>query len=539
MLQNIIEYAYIEKHNLIDENIPVYNSEPNSHFAVLKMKTKPKENPESEPIDPVYIHFTIDYSGSMCEYSKNRNTKLDIVLHTVKSIVQFLSEKCWGKTERTISFGIDSFNHQYNELFPKMSIPKDDEELGDFEKMLSKKDRAVGNTNIELALKESSKKLNEYRAENPTHKLLHFFLTDGEPTSGETSAILLSKLTNPHVPTVYMGYGSEHNSKLLKCLSNHSALGSCYEYIHDFEKVIDVCGEVLHKYLYSALNAFSMICHGCRIYDSETHQWVTELKHGIVSSDQELIYSVIFDTEDIDSDTLIHIDLLEHDMKIEVAQLLYSFIDLSSNIVLYNDLSVYIFRQQVIELLEKIGDIDDIYFSEIEKFRLSMNALFRNIRNYIKTNRCNESNKKLLNVLCDDLYISYMTLGTDLGQTYSISRQSTHTRQTSYRIHLDLDEVTQNYNYDLKPISAIRRSVTQSYSQIPDSEIPDSDLDLDSQIPNLDLDLISSVGLERNAYTLPIRYDENNIENYNYEATQDVLYSPNVQRTIRDLKRER
>ena len=44
MQQNMFEYAYIEKHNLIDTNIPVYNSEPNSHFAVLKLKTKPKEN---------------------------------------------------------------------------------------------------------------------------------------------------------------------------------------------------------------------------------------------------------------------------------------------------------------------------------------------------------------------------------------------------------------------------------------------------------------------------------------------------------------
>jgi len=532
MQQNMIEYAYIEKHNLIDTNIPVYNSELNSHFAVLKLKTKPKENTISAQIEPVYIHFTIDYSGSMCEYSKERNTKLDIVLHTVKNIVQFLSEKCWGKKERTISFGIDSFNHKYDELFPKMSIPKDDEELGDFEKMLSKKDRAFGNTNIELALKESSKKLNEYRAEYPTHKILHFFLTDGEPTSGETNTILLSKMTNPHVPTVYMGYGSEHNSKLLKSLSKNSALGSCYEYIHDFEKVIDVCGEVLHKYIYSALNDFSMICHGCRIYDSETHQWVTELKHGIVASDQELIYSVIFDTADIDSDTLIHIDLLEHDTTIEVAQLLYSFIDLSTNTVVYNDLSVYIFRQQVIELLEKVCDIDDIYSNKNEEYRSRMNALFRNIRAYIKTDRCDETNKTLLNVLCDDLYITYMTLGTDLGQTYSISRQSTHTRQTSYRIHLDLDEVTQTYNYDSNPKSAIR-SVTQAYSQIPD---------LDSQIPDLDSqisDFVSSVHLERNARTLPIQYDENNIENYNYEATQDVLYSPNAQKTINDLKRQR
>lgn len=525
----MFEYAYIEKHELDNENIPVYkyNSvdiRDKMDFGILKLKTKKNDNMKIEPLN-MYIHFTIDYSGSMNEHTKPYDTKLDVVLQTVKDIIHFLATKCRNDENMSICFGIDSFNNEYCELFSKRKIPTTEYEMFIFESEFKNKNKAFGDTNIELALTESTKKINAYKEEYPTHKILHFFLTDGHPTRGELSNTLLSKLVNKDTPTVYMGYGKEHNSKLLQCLSQQSSIGSSYEYIHDFEKITDVCGEVLHKYLYSCLNSFSLKCNGCRclIYDSNKNTWVTELYQGTCSYEQELVYSLLLENSDIESAMPISVDVIENDVVIET--ITTPLIDNQTN------LSVYIFRQQVIELLKLVGDYDDVInYHKFKEYKSNMNELFRKMRGYMKTDVCIEDDKKMLNVLCDDLYISYMTIGTDLGNMCTISRQTTHSRQTSYRIHLDVDELTQPYIYD-KNASQISRS--QSYYSD-----HDSDSQLDSQSDSQSDSFLENLNEIQDKETQVLEYEEeHDIQTYNYQATQDLLYSPNIRRTICEIHR--
>jgi hypothetical protein len=512
----MFEYAYIEKHELDNETVPVYKYNLDKmDFGILKLKTKKNDNMKIEPLN-MYIHFTIDYSGSMNEHTKPYDTKLDVVLQTVKDIIHFLATKCRNDENMSIYFGIDSFNNEYCELFSKRKIPTTEYEIFMFESEFKNKNKAFGDTNIELALTESTKKINAYKVENPTHKILHFFLTDGHPTRGELSNTLLSKFVNKNVSTVYMGYGREHNSKLLQCLSQQSSIGSSYEYIHDFEKITDVCGEVLHKYLYSCLNSFSLKCNGCLIYDSKTNTWVTELYEGTCSYEQELVYSILLENGDIESPVLSSVDIIENGVILSTP-----LIDNQTN------LSVYIFRQQVIEILKLVGDYDDTSdYDKFKEYKSNMNELFRKMRGYMKTDVCIEDDKKMLNVLCDDLYISYMTIGTDLGNMCTISRQTTHSRQTSYRIHLDVDELTQPYIYD-KNASQISRS--QSYYSDHDSD-HDSHSQSDSFLENLNE--------IQDKETQVLEYEEeHDIQTYNYQATQDLLYSPNIRRTICEIHR--
>ena len=54
---------------------------------------------------------------------------------------------------------------------------------------------------------------------------------------------------------------------------------------------------------------------------------------------------------------------------------------------------------------------------------------------YIKTNQLEED--KFLKMLCDDLYISYSTIGTEYAGIYTCARQTSQGRQTTYNVSLN------------------------------------------------------------------------------------------------------
>jgi hypothetical protein len=91
-------------------------------------------------------------------------------------------------------------------------------------------------------------------------------------------------------------------------------------------------------------------------------------------------------------------------------------------------LAKYLYRQKTQELSYKVKESKNRDDNKILK--LEMNTFFKNMREYMKTNDL-ESDKFMKN-LCDDICITYRTIGTHLGAMYNISRLTTQSRQQTY-----------------------------------------------------------------------------------------------------------
>ena len=166
---------------------------------------------------PVFILFTIDTTGSMCEYATGSSTKIHYAIQTLKSIVKYLSTQ-----ETDIYIQINTFNTEVHELIPHIKVtPQSVEQMLT---LLCTID-ADGTTNIEAALNSASATMNEYAEMNPTHSCVHIFMTDGEPTDGATTTTeLINCITNDYL-SINIGFGIDHNAKLL-CKTGINGIGA-------------------------------------------------------------------------------------------------------------------------------------------------------------------------------------------------------------------------------------------------------------------------------------------------------------------------
>ena len=63
---------------------------------------------------------------------------------------------------------------------------------------------------------------------------------------------------------------------------------------------------------------------------------------------------------------------------------------------------------------------------------------------YIKENQM--ENDKFMKMLCDDLYISYSTIGTEKQGAYTCARHTSQGRQTTYNVSLNDCDFNNNNN---------------------------------------------------------------------------------------------
>jgi len=108
--------------------------------------------------------------------------------------------------------------------------------------------------------------------------------------------------------------------------------------------------------------------------------------------------------------------------------LLPALIDTNTDNIQETNLAKYLYRQKTQELLYKAKESKHRDDNKIVK--REMNEFFKNMREYMKTN--NLVDDKFMKNLCDDICITYRTIGTHLGAMYNISRLTTQSRQQTY-----------------------------------------------------------------------------------------------------------
>jgi len=367
--------------------------------------------------------LTIDHSGSMDSASK-----IEQAIFTLKKIVGYLEEHPNIRANVTIF----KFDDIFTTVLERTNITEDN--YKSIEKIISKI-RPNGGTNIGLALEETTKYISELKTAYPTHQISHIFLTDGEVTSGEFDPNILKQFVVKDIYNYFIGYGSDHDSKLLGILSDFEK--SSYHYVDAIEKAGFVFGEILHSITHKLLyNCEIVVEHGV-IYNYNSNLYTNRLYIGDIVGESNKVYHLFTDTP---STCYVHLkttkDICNNPLEIHIFQ------ETNHELNFVN----YAFRHRTLTLLGEVKQCQEKYenssrFGNEEYFsngnisdcKMKMQSLFDEMLKYMEDN--NDKQNKFIKMLCDDIHISQKTLGTRYGRMCISSRQTSQGTQRIYTVN--------------------------------------------------------------------------------------------------------
>jgi uncharacterized protein YegL len=413
--------------------LPLTNFEEDEYFGILKTKISKTKLIKT----PTFLLFTIDKTSSMSESASGRSTKMNHVIQTFVNMMKYLST-----LDTEIYIQVNTFNTEVEILVECLRITHENVEA-----IINKIKNITtyGSTNIGEALQFANETLTNYEKENESHQIAHIFMTDGDPTSGETSHKALADMINEKFYNIFVGFGFNHNVTLLSMLGDKK--NSEYQFVDNIENTSLIYGETIHRFIYPALKDVELRIENGLIYDWQTNTWTTKITESIIIGEIEKVHHIKtkdpigvsvsifgriasmpydFNTNeqgnDIDLNNKIHL--------LETATIIPYLIDMETNNIISDDLTKYAFRQKVQELLFEARNYSSSKRGEKENYKKSLKNVFRIIRKYMRINNLEDDG--LLNMLCDDIHIMYRTVGSHYGELYAVSRHTSQGRQRTY-----------------------------------------------------------------------------------------------------------
>lgn len=405
--------------NDVESPIKVFDADDDSDFGIINIKLK------SIPLtsQPLFLLFTIDRTGSMSECDRKMIRKIDQVKQTFKNLIHYLSNQAIQ-----VYICVNAFNNTVETIIDDVLITKKNSLT-----LMQKIDELTpdGLTNIGEAVLSAKHKLTNYAANNPNHQVGHIFMTDGEPTIGITNSNELKQHVNYTYANTFIGYGIDHNAILLRELCENS--NAEYLFVDKTENTSFVYGEAIHKFLYPAIKNVTIHIENGYIYDWRSNKWGSKLNENVFVGETDKIYNI--KTTDRDNVCArIYGNYGPCFEKYDIIDILYPLpplLSLSGDIIpAFGDLTKYIFRQKVMEVL--FSAKKNMQSNETVIVKNEIKSIFKIITEYIQTN--NYQDDVFMKTLCDDLSIVYNTISMEYGNIYAISRHSAQGAQQSYNI---------------------------------------------------------------------------------------------------------
>ena len=347
-----------------------------------------------------------------------------------------------------------------------------------------------------------------------THQISHIFLTDGEVTNGENDPNKLKQFVVKDIYNYFIGYGSDHDSKLLGILSDFEK--SSYHYVDAIEKAGFVFGEILHNITHKLLyNCEIVVEHGV-IYNYNTNLYTNRLFIGDIVGESNKVYHLFTDTP---TTCYVHLKTIE---PLEI----HMFQETEHDLSFVN----YAFRHRTLTLLGEVKECQEKYegsprfgnegyFSSgnISDCKMKMSKLFDEMIKYMEDN--NDKQNKFIKMLCDDIHISQKTLGTKYGRMCISSRQTSQGTQRIYTVNttpLDRRRQDSDSDDDVPQRSCQRASLCQRSSAPRDS-------DSDEEIQR------SCAPKQRASLNLAVKIDDYEVSN---ECMEDSPYLTRTATTV-------
>lgn len=459
-----------------DESItnPLINFKNNDnnnyyYFGVLSFNITNNTESILKNIDyKKHIHFVfnIDQSGSMDDECKDGRTKMRHIIYTLENMIKVCYEKVGHNNEKiSISIYIQTFDSEVTPIITNIT------DIRDFDKNdlinIIRKISPRGSTNISEALDTASKHIKEYQYLYSENEVVHILLTDGEITCGDFDPQnLKSKLVvNNLCSNIFIGYGKTHDSNLLSILS--SVDKGQYRIVDILENAGLVYGEIIHGIFYKILDNIKLYCENeITIYNYLLNEWVNTLEIDALSSEQKKDFQIRYPKDYL----LVNSSIILEGLLSNNTNYIYTFKptivneinEINKSNILFEDLTIYLFRQKTQELLFKsrememeskkniIQSIEDededeeLFNDKKDKLKQELKELHKIIIEYMKDNKKEKDNKKdnyndnnnfennFLKNLADDIYICYKTLGTRYGKMFTYARQISQGKQQTY-----------------------------------------------------------------------------------------------------------
>jgi hypothetical protein len=450
-------------------------------FGVLNLEIKGEELCAA----PLFVMFTIDRSTSMSDQTRaDGRTKMQYVAQSVSNILQIFIA-----TQHTeIYVCIHTFDSGIEEIIYPTLVTKDNI------MSLVVKINAIlprNNTNIELALIDAKETIDKYRAEYPEHRIVSINMSDGVITEGERSHAVLATYLSQEYLNIFVGYGIQHNAKLLQDLTTASQ--GEYRFVDKLENVGLVFGEIIHSILFPALTDVTIMVTNGLIYDWQLNQWTTSIRVPRISGNEykkyhictktynKRINGVVTESNEISGCILgKYVTTSKSNGKSngKLTQVLINTFDAipplcnfdpSGNIIvdLSENLMPYMFRQNVLELLHEAtvlhASSDRLRRSLSINIKHQIKRVFNQIKDYIKLHDL--FTDIFLKILLDDLYITLKALDSvKYGLMFILARHSAQAKQQYYNVtNIEDLELGENSSYIGAP-RPLSRGFTQDYA---------------------------------------------------------------------------
>lgn len=487
------------------------------HFGIIEISV------EEKPIQQLSwdIMFSIDISHSMSERCRDGKSKLYHIKHTMTNILRLFAKE----TNAVFHVCVQVFNDAHKEIFDFAEI---NAESVDKYIQYIKHITTDGCTNLKLPLQHSEKKYVERQQTHPENKFIHIALTDGEDTSDNTNDFLLSHVSNNY-KHIFIGFGTSHNSELLELFTtnNHHE----YRFIDKVDASGFIYGEIIHNLLYSFVDNIRISVQNGLVYNWKTNAWSDHLDIGSVATGCVKTFH-IKSREPGDMTATLY----DESYKIfEQIEQLPGLVDVSSNLLQDNDLTQYMFRQKVQELLYTAKKCHTAASETTSRtLKRELKAFFVKMKEHVESHGYMDD--IFWKVLLDDIYIVYKTVDKPYSHMYAATRQTSQGRQYSCNTEDTFDELGESSSANMFAPSVFRQRISDCRDMVNDY-FTQSPYDEDVNDP-------MSMTLDYNNAPVDAFYedycsdDESVIMNHTVTLSQTVVnYSPQRMANIIDFIR--
>jgi len=409
-------------------------------FGILKLNSV---KVESFPIMYEFI-FTIDRSGSMSDACADGRSKQQHILHTLKNMIWYFHD---NPTIR-VRVSVFTFDTVVELIVDRVFITKANiHQIIQKLEIIRPKDCTNIGSAIQTVTEFATKIKASYSSDLEKYEISHIFMTDGDATEGVLDSSILKTFIDNSYTNIFVGFGIDHNSAILCDLSSDS--NSAYYFIDKLENSGFVYGEILHSILFRILKNTVLAIENGLLYNFKTDSWTTHLYIENIIGESEKIYHVISNNVTTCKVTLSG-HVVENDSpflleinKVELVSSLTSFIFRHKTLQLLYDVTQYSKRNSTSRFANnpiiRLHDDDDnnnninnINNDLKKNLRDRMTDLMTEIKLYMTTFQLVDD--PVLKQLCDDIYISYRTFGTEYCNMFTTARHTSHGTHRCYNI---------------------------------------------------------------------------------------------------------
>ena len=396
----------------------------------------------SVSLQELMVALNIDRSGSMADGGEDGHSALEHTIHTTKNIISYLEDLKEDNPELNLTVMINAFDDKMKNLGAYR--------IGDEENMkayIQKLDKLTprGSTNIEGAFQAI--KNDELYASTPDDNKAHILMTDGRPNCGKVSATGILQ-SNPLGNQVYIGYGTDHDAKLLQKMAELS--NGTYHFVDSIENAGMVYGEIIHALLYAAVKDITVTITGAEVYDFTKNQWTNTVKFNTFASQhtQSLILRSPWDSVDIVTVNIVYTETGNGVIHSKTDSFnCYNCTNGESKVANRNIIvEKQMFRQRALEGLFKAKEHNAYDHTKKNELKRELIELEKEIKKFMKTNSLEDD--AFMQKLVADVFVAYTGIDSYCGNAFIGARLANQGNQRAYEVN-DLTPLTRQNAVDL------------------------------------------------------------------------------------------